>query len=447
MLLKCKFHFFVFLAGLLISQPNLGNDTIPLTEKTKSGWTFGAVPVIAYDSDIGFKYGGLVNFYDYGDGTIYPEYKHSVYIEWSRTTKGSGINQITYDSKYLIPRVRVSGELSYLTEKSLDFYGYNGYKALYDETYEDDSPENPDYISRVFYRQERKLIRARADFSGRVKNSKFNWVLGAVFYDIKLDTVDITRLNKGQPEEKKLPAVGGGLYGAYNVWNALPQNQYYGGQSTLFKAGIIFDTRDNEPMPMHGVWTEFILYLDPGLIGGNSYRYGKFNFTHRQYLTLLQKKLVFAYRLSYQGRLYGQTPIYMLPFVLSSGRYTDRDALGGSKTLRGILRNRVVGEDFTYGNFELRWKFYTTTLFKQNLYLALSTFTDMGMVTREYPVYTEEVTQPQFFPDVPESLHQSIGAGLRVALNENFIIAVDYGMALDERDGDRGLYINLNWLF
>ncbi|MGC9344956.1 MAG: hypothetical protein ACP5E3_19785, partial [Bacteroidales bacterium] len=72
-------------------------------EKTKSGWSFGAVPAIAYDSDIGFKYGGVVNFYDYGDGSIYPRYKHSIYLEWSRTTKGSGINQFTYDSKYLIP--------------------------------------------------------------------------------------------------------------------------------------------------------------------------------------------------------------------------------------------------------------------------------------------------------------------------------------------------------
>ena len=32
-------------------------------QNIKKGWTFGAVPAIAYDSDIGFRYGGLVNFY------------------------------------------------------------------------------------------------------------------------------------------------------------------------------------------------------------------------------------------------------------------------------------------------------------------------------------------------------------------------------------------------
>jgi hypothetical protein len=32
-------------------------------------------------------------------------------------------------------------------------------------------------------------------------------------------------------------------------------------------------------------------------------------------------------------------------------------------------------------------------------------------------------------------------------MNQNFIIAVDYGIAADERDGDSGLYIGLNYLF
>ena len=39
------------------------------------------------------------------------------------------------------------------------------------------------------------------------------------------------------------------------------------------------------------------------------------------------------------------------------------------------------------------------------------------------------------------------GGGIRFALNENFIVAVDYGMAAKKEDGKSGLYINLNWLF
>jgi outer membrane protein assembly factor BamA len=112
-----------------------------------------------------------------------------------------------------------------------------------------------------------------------------------------------------------------------------------------------------------------------------------------------------------------------------------------------------VGEDFAYGNFELRWKFLRTVVFNQNIYLALSAFTDLGMVTREYPVNTSNVSDDgivngaEFFPTKNEGLHQSVGAGFRFALNENFIVAFDYGMALNKSDGDSGIYINLNWLF
>jgi len=36
---------------------------------------------------------------------------------------------------------------------------------------------------------------------------------------------------------------------------------------------------------------------------------------------------------------------------------------------------------------------------------------------------------------------------LRIALNENFIVAVDMGFAGDEADGSSGLYIGLGYLY
>jgi len=53
----------------------------------------------------------------------------------------------------------------------------------------------------------------------------------------------------------------------------------------------------------------------------------------------------------------------------------------------------------------------------------------------------------EYFDVGAESMHFSYGAGLRIAMNQNFVIAVDYGFAADERDGDSGLYIGLNYLF
>ena len=81
--------------------------------KMKKGWTFGAFPVFGYDSNTGVKYGGILKLFDYGDGTKYPMYDQNLHFEWSRTTKGSGINQLTYETRTLIPGIRIAcrGEL------------------------------------------------------------------------------------------------------------------------------------------------------------------------------------------------------------------------------------------------------------------------------------------------------------------------------------------------
>ncbi len=68
-------------------------------EKVKKGFGFGALPAVSFDSDLGFQYGAIVNLFHYGDGTNYPKYDHSLYLEWSRYTKGTGINRVMYDTE------------------------------------------------------------------------------------------------------------------------------------------------------------------------------------------------------------------------------------------------------------------------------------------------------------------------------------------------------------
>ena len=52
-----------------------------------------------------------------------------------------------------------------------------------------------------------------------------------------------------------------------------------------------------------------------------------------------------------------------------------------------------------------------------------------------------------YFAPGSESFHPSTGLGLKIGYNENQIISVDYGFALDKRDGKSGLYIRFYWLF
>lgn len=417
--------------------------------ESKTGWTFGALPVVAYDSDIGFKYGGLVNFYDYGDGSKYPKYDHSIYLEWSRTTKGSGINQFTYDSEKLIPGIRTTGEISYLTERALDFYGFNGYESYYNQDFVNDELDPSIYKSRVFYKNDRAMFRARIEFQGNIIENKLRWFAGIAYYNHSIDTVDITSLNDGKDSEDRLPSINGGLYGNYIDWGLIEPDQANGGSASLLKAGLVYDTRDNEPNPMSGIWTELQFVAAPGFMGNGDYGYTRMALTHRQYFTLFPEVLNFAYRLSYQAKLSGNMPFYMLPFVFNTAPNMTRDGLGGAKTMRGILRNRVVGEDFVYGNMELRYKILRTKFLNQNFYIAIAGFLDGGMVTGKYEL--PETTDPEATAWLEmgdkEELHLSYGGGIHFALNENFIVTVDYGIAADERDGDNGLYIGLNFLF
>lgn len=420
-------------------------------EKVKTGFNLGGVPVVAYDSDIGFKYGALVNLYWYGDGSRYPQYDHSVYVEWSRTTKGNGINQITYESNKLIPGIRSLFELSYLTEKSLDFYGFNGYKAVFDIDYED-SYDSEGLANRLFYRHSRELLRIKADFQGGIIGQKLRWLGGIAYYGSTIDSVDVNDLNEGKDDDL---LSSNSLYGSYVDWGLIKEDQVKGGNHTILKGGLVYDTRDNEPNPFSGVWTEMQLHYAPSFLSNTDYGYGRIILTHRQYFTLIPEWMNFAYRLSYQGRIGGEMPFYMMPFMFQSAPKLTRDGVGGSKTVRGVRRNRIVGDGFAFGNLELRGKVLRTTLFKQNFYIALSAFVDAGMVTQKYDFDDSGMpdTLPADYPDqlldlnAKEVPHVGFGGGLHLALNQNFILTVDYGMAAKKADGDSGLYINLNYLF
>jgi hypothetical protein len=135
-------------------------------DNIKKGLNLGCLPDLSYSSDVGFEYGGLINIYDYGDVKIYTRYKHSLFIELSRSTKESGINQIKYDSEFLIPKIRVSAEASLFTEQALNFYGFNGYQGIYNADFEDKS--SPNYISEMYYRYRRTETRLIADFQGNI---------------------------------------------------------------------------------------------------------------------------------------------------------------------------------------------------------------------------------------------------------------------------------------
>jgi len=413
--------------------------TFALGQEAKTGWGFGGVPAVAYNSDTGFLYGIVFEAYNYGDGANYPDYDYTIKPTWTRTTKGSGENTLFFDSKYLLPNdIRITAYAGYLTEQALPYYGSNGAVSHYNSEYEDTSFAA--YKTRMYYRHERNTLRLTADFQKSVISEKFRVIAGFGYIDTQIDTVDENALNEGKDEDL-LPLDVETLYERNIRLGKIGADEAKGGLTNFLKLGLVYDTRDNEPNPMRGVWTEALFTTYPSFMGSD-FTFSTLTATHRQYFTLIENDLSVTYRLGYQQN-FGDIPFYMLPWYQSSYKMTE--GLGGSKSLRGILKNRIVGNSIVMANLEPRWKFFKTVVGGQNLYLALNGFADFGMV-----LDTEDDTDVLVGAELTSDndiLHLSYGGGLRIVLNENFIVAVDYGLAADEQDGNSGLYIGLGYLY
>jgi len=445
-----KKSFLVFLLSLLILSISAQE------KKVKTGWNFGgALPAVTYDSDLGFQYGALAEFFNYGDGSKYPDFMDHTYTEISRYTKGSGIYRFMFESNHIIPGVQWISDLSYLPDQAETFYGYNGYESVYNKDWMDDKSSS--YRSRMFYRFQKNQFRFKNDFQGNLSGDHLKWSAGFAFQDFTVSSVNIDKLNKGKKD--KLPSIDSvpGLFERYQALGIIPANEAKGGWINTLKVGITWDSRDNKPNPMKGIWTEIGIEAAPKFMG-NNWGFSKLYIIHRQYFTLIEKDLSFVYRLGYQATISGHTPFFDQTEVITS-RLTGAtsEGLGGSKTLRGILLDRVVGDAFFMGNVELRWKPVYFKLFKQDCYLGLNGFYDFGMVTKDIKLpdnlqntfntlYPSE-KYSDYFKSGKDKLHQSAGISVMLAMNQNFVIAIDCGKALNVQDGNIGFSIDLNYLF
>ena len=405
-------------------------------QKVKKGLGFGALPAISYDSDLGFQYGALVNLFDYGDGTNFPKYNHSLYLELSTYTKGTTIARVRYDSEHLIPNIRTTLDVAYVPDQMADFYGFNGYQSIYDDNL------NESY--RNFYKNEKNTFRIKADFQGYFGESKFGWVAGYAFYNFKMDSVDIDKL--------ELSAVpGGDLFQKYKSWGLISDAEADGGSINYLKAGFKYDSRDQLACPEKGIFTEAVIQSAPKFIN-EAFPHTKLAIIHRQFFSLA-KDLQFAYRLDYQTTIgSNKVPYFAQPELITSFLIAaSNQGLGGKSSVRGILRNRVVGDAVGFGNFEFRYKFLRFEWLKQNFYLGTNVFFDSGLVLQPIEMDLSAVSatdRATYFSNYESGkFHSAAGIGLKIGWNENFVISADYGKAFNKQDGNSGMYIGLNYLF
>ena len=483
-----------------------------LGRKIKTGWNFGALPSVAFDADLGFQGGALANVYYYGDGSQYPEYIHSIYAEAAYTTKNYGIFRVNYDSKYLITNHRLTLDLTYQPDAMCDFYGFNGYQSIYNQNlhkWKKDQSKMGDpaeYQSRAFYKYKRDLFRFAADIEGTIyKNIKWNAGLGVLGYMI--DECDIDMLNGKNEFDPSLPLVDQkalnenveGLYEKYVKWGIIDQNEARGGWHPYLRAGLTYDTRDQRTCPTRGIYADaFFTYTAAfnakyGQQAAAGYNHLQFNFNFRHYVPIYRDRVTFAYRLGTQNNMAGKSPFYMNTYL--NTLFIQRvmyEGLGGANSLRGIMRNRILANGFAYANVELRTKVAKFDIGNQHFYIGLAPFFDLGIITQPYEL-DEAAIKAAYAKDVIETTaqallgkdvvmplpfssyfattktdtdplgittehidqskvylpHMAAGLGLKVAMNENFVLSVDWAMALDKQDNAKwaNFYIKMGYLF
>ena len=482
-----SFTFDVYCQNDTIAGVENQNDTISIVKKKrkkdkdiiKKGISFGPLPVIAYDQDKGFQFGALLNIYDFGDGSYYPHPKQQWYIEASAYTKGTQQYFFTYDTKHLIPNIRMSVASTVMYDKMMDFYGFNGYQAVYQadsvnfwRKAQKDAKKGkyaidiPFEYTAPFYRMERLAVTAKADFVGKIIKNKFFWQASYAFAWYRYTPINKFYKKDDKKGHKKDDPIYEGntetLYEKYINWGIIPKlDSKKGAFSSALRLGLMYDTRNFEAAPSSGIWAEGHITIAPKFMG-NTQQYFRYMLIFRHYVPIVKEQLTFAYRINYQGTIGKTLPFYIMPVFSTIGREFDRDGIGGYRTIRGIMRDRLQGLDVGYVNAELRWKFVKFHLWKQNVALGLNAFFDGGIVTRGYDVsFKVPETDPNYsvmkqdydkyfnskYSGNFKGFHAAAGGGFRIIINQNFIIAVDYAYPLNKQDGKGSLYVNTGYLF
>jgi hypothetical protein len=144
------------------------------------------------------------------------------------------------------------------------------------------------------------------------------------------------------------------------------------------------------------------------------------------------------------------------------------EGFGSANTIRGIRENRILAEGFAWANMELRVKLVSFKLLNQYFYIAVNPFFDAGIVTKGYreDVFKKladasgRVYDPLIAPfagagnsaiyDTAKAgdVVTSAGAGLKIAMNQNFIVSVELAHCFyNEMVADPWIGIGINYQF
>lgn len=400
-----------------------------------TGWRFTPMPNLNYNTDVGLSLGAFCDFFNYGDGSGYPNFKDHVGVTLTWSSKGAHYAHILGESESLIPGLKLVGSLTYRQATANNFYGFNGYYSPYDP-----SLDKQDGSDIAYYNNERELMRASALVLGPMPGflpEALKWTAGLLLRSIRFQDHTIVG---------RVPGSVRSLFHDYKDAGLIPADQASGGVSLEGRAGLTWDSRDIEWVPSRGIYAELYLNANADLSDGRR-NYGQIVAHWRHYVPLWANRMTLAYHLGFQQEVFGHMPWYNLNEISTlTYLYEESEGLGSRYSMRGLRYNRIMAAGYAWGNFELRTRIYSFDLLRRHFDLVLNPFFDAGTITRFYRL-DEQKALPAFYTDSRRRVFMSAGLGAKFHMNTNFIMSLEAGRGFDNEVGALTFSMATTYLF
>lgn len=371
--------FFSTLELNLVLAQNIKADSVKLA----------FLPAIAFNSDLGFIFGGIANRYNYRDG-MHPFYSFTN-ISGIFSTKGLASFEIAIDKpKAFGTNLRLTSSLYSFRFLQDTYFGLANYSKI--------NHNSTDLSS--FYEFQSFSI----GFNTTVRVPVLKTTSTK-----QLDLLAILNFDHETPWEN-----------GTNRLIALEQPLgYKGGRTFMLGTGLIWEGRNSEFNPTSGTYSETSLELG-NKFWGSSFNTLVLKHDMRNYLTFtLIKDITLANRF-FLKHTSGDTPYWKLAYA------------GDDETLRGYPSKRFIDDNVVILNNELRtWLFNFPSI---NTKLGGTIFVDVG---RTFSNQTS-------FNTIKRELKYTYGFGATSSFfTPDFIIRADIGFSEEES----GVYITVGYMF
>jgi outer membrane protein assembly factor BamA len=391
---------FAFAAALVVTAARLDAQDI---RTRPTGHSLTGLPAVNFDSDEGFGYGALLQYYDYGTGDAQP-YRFSLQPTVFLTTRGRRDVVLFLDAPHLLPGGwRLGASVAREQQQATPYYGIGN--STVNDTMRTRGA-NP-----YFYRFGRTVLRGSADVQHTIGIPALRMLLG-----VGTRTVTV----------RPVPYDSGTSLLAQTFGSAATRPAT---DSRYARVGLVLDTRDREIGPHSGNWSELLVQRVQKVLGGSE-EYTRITGSVRQYVPL-GSSLTFAQRVVAQT-VRGNPSVSDIFIVQSSFR--DDEVLGGASSLRGIPKNRYAGKGVAFSNSELRWSAAQFRALGRPVGVVLSGFVDAGRV------WTDGLDLATAGSD----LHVGYGGGLHLAVGPTMVISADVGHSTQST---AAIYLGLGYLF